>query len=229
MSETEGPTRPLVATLATLTVVGGFLDAVSYLGLGHVFTANMTGNVVLLGFAAAGAAGFSMAASLTALGCFLVGAVVGGRAGIWVGSHRTVLAAEMILEGALIGVAAVVSACVHDIGSGWPRFTLIAVLSFAMGLRNASVRSMAVEGMTTTVLTTTLTGLAADSTLAGGTNPHAARRATSVFCMFAGALAGAALLLHASAAWALGVAAVCALAAAAYFGRQEPLQVRPAS
>ena len=68
MSDPDHPPQPLVVTLAALTVVSGFIDAVSFLGLGHVFTANMTGNVVLIGFAAAGAAGFSVAASLCALG-----------------------------------------------------------------------------------------------------------------------------------------------------------------
>jgi uncharacterized membrane protein YoaK (UPF0700 family) len=228
MSETEGPPPSLVVTLATLTVIGGFLDAVSYLGLGHVFTANMTGNVVLIGFAVAGAPGFSVLASLCALGFFFGGAVVGGRVDRLVGSHRTVLVGEMVLEGSLITVAAVITACVTGIGSGWPRYTIIAVLSFAMGMRNASVRRMAVDGMTTTVLTTTLTGLASDSALAGGTNPNEGRRAISVLCMFAGALAGAALVLHVSAAWALGTAAVLAFGAAAYFGRQEPLQLRAA-
>ena len=71
MSEPDRPPQPLVVTLAALTVVSGFLDAVSFLGLGHVFIANMTGNVVLVGFAAAGAPGFSVAASLCALGFFL--------------------------------------------------------------------------------------------------------------------------------------------------------------
>jgi uncharacterized membrane protein YoaK (UPF0700 family) len=228
MSETEGPPRSLVVTLATLTVVGGFLDAVSYLGLGHVFTANMTGNVVLVGFAAAGAPGFSVPANLCALGCFVVGAAVGGRVDRQLGSKRTMLVAEMTLEGFLIAVAAVISACVSGIGTGWPRYTIIAVLSFAMGMRNVSVRRMGVDGMTTTVLTTTLTGLISDSAVAGGTSPNTARRATSVLCMFGGALAGAALLLHVSAPWALGVAALLAFGAAGYFGHQEPLQLRAA-
>ena len=68
MSDSDHPPRRSVVTLAALTVVSGFVDAVSFLGLGHVFTANMTGNVVLLGFAAAGAPGFSVAASLCASG-----------------------------------------------------------------------------------------------------------------------------------------------------------------
>jgi uncharacterized membrane protein YoaK (UPF0700 family) len=228
MSEPEEPPRSLVATLATLTVVGGFLDAVSYLGLGHVFTVNMTGNIVLIGFAAAGAPGFSVLANLCAVAFFVGGAAVSGRAGRLVGSHRTMLVAEMTIEGLLIAVAAVVGACVTGIGTGWPRYLIIALLAFAMGMRNASVRRMGVEGMTTTVLTTTLTGLVSDSTLGGGTNQNGARRATSVLCMFAGALAGAALVLHVNPAWALGIAALLAFGAAGYFGRQEPLRLRPA-
>lgn len=69
----------LVLVLITLTVVSGLIDAVSYLGLGRVFTANMTGNVVVLGFAAAGAPGFSVPRTATSLCCFLLGAVAGGR------------------------------------------------------------------------------------------------------------------------------------------------------
>ncbi len=78
------PGRLLLATLLALTVTSGLVDAVSYLGLGHVFTANMTGNVVLLGFAAAGASGFSATACLTSLGAFLAGAPLpGARHGNW--------------------------------------------------------------------------------------------------------------------------------------------------
>jgi uncharacterized membrane protein YoaK (UPF0700 family) len=62
-----------------LTVVTGLVDATSYLKLGHVFVANMTGNVVFLGFGFAGAGGISVWASLTALGSFLVGSADGGR------------------------------------------------------------------------------------------------------------------------------------------------------
>ena len=52
--------RALPAVLFTLTMVTGIVDAASFLGLGHIFTANMTGNVVFLGFAAAGAPGLSV-------------------------------------------------------------------------------------------------------------------------------------------------------------------------
>ena len=65
-----------------------------------------------------------------------------------------------------------------------------------MGVRNATVRKIALPDLTTTVLTLTLTGLAADSALAGGTNPRAWRRVASVLSMFLGAAVGALLVRH---------------------------------
>ena len=80
-----GPLPPL---LVAMTVVTGLVDSFSYLLLGHVFVANMTGNVVFLGFAVAGAQGFSIAASLVALASFGLGSVFGGRIGAQFGHHR---------------------------------------------------------------------------------------------------------------------------------------------
>jgi Protein of unknown function (DUF1275) len=69
---------PLPALLVAMTLVTGLVDAFSYLVLGHVFVANMTGNVVFLAFALAGAPGFSIFASLVALGTFVLGSLGGG-------------------------------------------------------------------------------------------------------------------------------------------------------
>jgi len=86
----------------------------------------------------------------------------------------------------------------------------------AMGIRNAVVRKLGERDLTTTVLTLTITGIAADSPLAGGANPGWPRRALSVGLMFAGAAAGAWLLRY-SLALPLAVsgiiAGLCALAA----------------
>src|ERR1700682_3997308 len=79
---------PLPALLLVLTMVTGLVDAVSYLKLGHVFVANMTGNVVFLGFAVADAQDFSIPLSLAAIGAFLTGALAGGRLGSSGGHHR---------------------------------------------------------------------------------------------------------------------------------------------
>src|SRR3954447_25088048 len=79
MAQEPPQERMLPQLLYLFTAVTGLVDAVSYIGLGHVFTANMTGNIVLLGFALAGVPGLSASRSLTALAAFLVGAVIGGR------------------------------------------------------------------------------------------------------------------------------------------------------
>ena len=77
----------LVVALIALTFTTGLIDAVSFLGLGSVFTANMTGNVVLLGFAVVGVPGLSVTRSLLALGGFLVGAALRRETGAGYG-HR---------------------------------------------------------------------------------------------------------------------------------------------
>jgi hypothetical protein len=65
-----------------------------------------------------------------------------------------------------------------------------------MGIRNVTIRKLAVPDLTTTVLTLTVTGLAGDSSLAGGSNPRWLRRSASVLAVFAGAAAGAVLVRH---------------------------------
>ena len=104
----HGPLPPL---LLGLTIVTGLVDTFSYLLLGHVFVANMTGNVVFLGFAIAGAKGFSIPASLVALGSFVVGALVGGKVGSGLGRHRGhLLAATTSFQVLLLGASVVVAA-----------------------------------------------------------------------------------------------------------------------
>jgi uncharacterized membrane protein YoaK (UPF0700 family) len=213
----EPDQRILLYTLMALTLVSGVVDAVSYLGFGRVFTANMTGNVVVLGFAAAGAPGFSVPATLTSLGVFLVGAVTGGRVARKITSKRRLLIAAIAAETLLVGTAATIAYVAGTVAAGWGRYTAISILALAMGMRNAVVRHLAVPDVTTTVLTQTLTGLAADSSLAGGGHPRTGRRATSVVAMALGAFAGAALFLHHGAGPALVLAAAVSLAALAWY------------
>jgi uncharacterized membrane protein YoaK (UPF0700 family) len=227
MAGNSEASKMLHVTLIVLTVVSGIVDAVSYLGLGHVFTANMTGNVVLLGFAVAGAPGFSIAASLASLGSFLVGAIAAGRVTNHVASRRHWLLIAMAIEGLFAGVAATISA-IHSgaVASGSARYTIIAVLAFAMGVRNSTIRRLAVPDVTTTVLTMTLTGLAADSSLAGGSNPKLGRRSSAVAAMLAGAIIGAVLYLHTGATWPLVVIAVTVLATMTLVAvNPDPLQL----
>jgi uncharacterized membrane protein YoaK (UPF0700 family) len=214
VSEPSQTHPSLLWGLTAVTVVSGLNDAVSYLGLGHVFTANMTGNIVVLGFAAAAAPGFSVRATLTSIGVFLVGAVVAGSMARRITSRRTLLIRALWIEAVFTAGAAVVAGSGPSIGSGWQRYTMIALLAFAMGIRNSMVRRLSVTDVTTTVLTGTLTGLAADSKLAGGSNERAGRRVAAVASMFIGAFVGALLLRHINAVWPLGISAgVVAVAA----------------
>lgn len=188
----------LPALLVVLTAMTGVVDAASYLGMGHVLVANMTGNVVFLGFALAGAAGFSIASFAVSIAAFLVGAVVGGRLGVALSAHRrrwlTTAAAAQAGLAALAALGSAVGVCSP---SGHTRFVVIALLGIGMGIQNATVRRLAVPDATTTVLTMTLTGLAADSSAAGGENPRLARRLVAVTAMLTGALIGASLMIHA--------------------------------
>jgi uncharacterized membrane protein YoaK (UPF0700 family) len=197
-ADAHRPAPGVWGVLVALTLATGLIDAVSYLGLGHVFVANMTGNVVFMGFALAGAKGFSLAASLVALGAFLLGAAVGGRLAVALGQRRRAwLTAAAGIQAGLAVVAAVAVATGALGPTGDARFGVIALLALGTGVQNATVRKLAVTDFTTTVLTLTLTGLAADSSLAGGTNPRATRRAGAVGAMLAGAVIGAVLMIHA--------------------------------
>jgi uncharacterized membrane protein YoaK (UPF0700 family) len=199
---------PLPAHLVGLTVVTGMVDAFSYLGLGHVFVANMTGNVVFVGFSLAGAPGFSLWASLAAIGAFSAGAVAGGRIGAGIATHRgRLLAASAAVESAIVLTAFIIAAVVGPPFAGGSRATLIVLLGVALGIQNATARRLAVPDLTTTVLTLTLTGISADSRIAGGRESKVGRRALSIVSMFLGGLIGAIVVRGSSPALALAIAA----------------------
>ncbi|MCE7548684.1 YoaK family protein [Streptomyces thermodiastaticus] len=199
---------PLVPVLLGLTVTSGIIDAVSFLALRHVFTANMTGNIVVLGFAAAGAPGFSVPHTATSLVCFMAGALAGGRLAHRLASctRRRWARVALAVEAVLVGTASAVAFAAP--GAAATPYALIALTAFAMGLRNATVLELRVSGLTTTVLTRTLTGLIADSRAGGGPGEHSPRRAASVLAMLAGATLGAALVIRRDLGTALLVAAV---------------------
>ena len=187
---------PLPAFLLVLTMVSGVVDAVSVLRLGRVFVANMTGNVAVLGFALGRAPGFSLQASASALLGFVVGAAAWGAvAGRW-DVHRGVLFRNaMIVESGLFAVAVSVAVIAGESPGSLARSVLAAILAVAMGLQNAVVPRLAVPGLTTTVMTRTLAGIASDAAAGrGGIVP----RAAAVLMLTAGALLGTLLSLRVS-------------------------------
>src|SRR6266853_3327600 len=199
MSMASSPTTEKVIPYALLgmTAVTGLVDAVSFLSLGRVFTANMTGNVVILAFATARVPGLSIAYSLTALLSFLVGAIFGGRIMARAGADSQIrFAAQAFLAEDVFLLAASLCAIGYRrdlLEHSFQPLALIALTALAMGIRNAAVRKLAIPDLTTTVLTLTITGSGADSSIATGSNPRLARRVEAVVAMFLGAALSAAL------------------------------------
>ena len=195
---------PLPALLLALTVVTGLVDAVSILSLGRVFVANMTGNVVFVGFAAAGAPGFSLAASLSALAGFLAGAYAGGRIVLAFQSDRgTLLLGGVAFETLFVAAGLVVVSAVPHLNTAAESGAAAAV-AVALGAQNAVVRALAVPDLTTTVLTMTLTGLAVD--VRRGLTETSVRRVLAVATMLGGAAIGALLVLRVGPPAGLGAA-----------------------
>ncbi|HEY2203641.1 MAG TPA: YoaK family protein [Pseudonocardia sp.] len=189
--------------LLLLTSATGVIDAVSILALGRVFVANMTGNVVFLGIALAHAPGFSLTASVAALAGFLLGAFGGGVVLRHRDGHRGRLLRDMGAGELALVVAAFLLTAVASM-TGVVVAVVAGLLAVAMGLQNTAARRLAVPDLTTTVLTMTLTGIAADSR--GSGSATITRRILAMSTMFAGALVGALLVLRAPLAWALALA-----------------------
>jgi uncharacterized membrane protein YoaK (UPF0700 family) len=194
-----------LAMMLALTFSTGVIDAVGYLGLDRVFTGNMTGNVVILGMGLVGAEDLPVLGPLLALAGFMAGAALGGRvlkraAPGW--TRRTT-----VLLGLVSVVMLAVSALLFVIEDDFPEHVGVAittVLGAAMGVQAATARFIAVKDVTTVVVTSTITGLAADSVLGSGKGTgDSPRRVAAVVLILAGAAAGAALLK-----WHLGAGLV---------------------
>jgi uncharacterized membrane protein YoaK (UPF0700 family) len=190
--------------LVVLTFVTGLLDAVTYLGLGHVFAANQTGNVIVLGFALVGAGQISVSASLASFAAFVVGAAFSG----WTtprlqrvthGWARLMLA----LEAVLLGLAGLTSALWT---SSVAAVVVVAIIAFSMGMRNVTLQHLGLGSVSTTVVTSTLANLAGIGLV--GRRWHEVRpRLGAVIAMVFGAACGA-LLLQFGSLVVLGLAAV---------------------
>lgn len=181
--------------MLALTFTTGIVDAVGYLGLDRVFTANMTGNVVLLGMGLMGGASLPILRPILILFAFALGAAIAGRV-----LRRTEKGwstrVTVLLTIVALGVAAVATALgLTGTHPPDPEGSVITTaLALFMGLQAGAARNVAVPDVSTVVVTSTLVGLAFDSIFAGGSNNAWARRLVAVLCILGGAAAGAALL-----------------------------------
>ncbi|WP_319447574.1 MULTISPECIES: YoaK family protein [unclassified Mycobacterium] len=188
--------RMTVVGLLLLTFATGLVDAVSVLVLGHVFVANMTGNVIFLGFWLVPHSGVDMMAAVVAFLCFVAGTVIGGRLARHLDHDvRRWLVIALGLEVVMMIALAVLagSGVVHYHDNG--KLVLIAGLAVTFGSQNATARQFGIQELSTTVLTSTIVGIGFDSRLAGGTGQREKLRYAVVLTMCAGAGVGATLTL----------------------------------
>jgi len=166
-------------SLLVLTWTAGYVDALSFLGLGHVFTAMMTGNTVLFGIALGQGDGPAALRSFVALVAFALGAVVGAAIVNSIPSTApwpVAVTHALVLE-ALVFVVFVTTWYLSDTPRGTTVVAaLIATLSFAMGIQSAAALRLGVPGIATTYITGTLTTMMI--TLSGSLRARA-RRSTA--------------------------------------------------
>ncbi|MDX1889410.1 YoaK family protein [Mycolicibacterium sp. 050158] len=210
-------TKLTITALMLLTSATGLVDAVSVLVLGHVFVANMTGNVIFLGFWFIPQSGIDLPAAAVAFASFISGAVIGGRLARHLDTrarHWLVIALsfEVVVLATLAGLAGAGVLKYHDGG----RLILIAGLALVFGTQNATARMFGVQELSTTVLTQTIVGIGFDSRLAGGTGDREKLRYGVVLVMLAGAVIGATLTRW-MVAPVIGLAAAVVAASAAIF------------
>jgi uncharacterized membrane protein YoaK (UPF0700 family) len=209
--------RLTVVSLLLLTFATGIVDAVSVLTLGHVFVANMTGNIIFLGFWFVPHSGIDLTAAVVAFVSFMAGTVLGGRLArhidrevrLWL---TTALGVEVVVLAALSILAGTGVLNHHDN----TKLILIAGLAVTFGSQNATARQFGIQELSTTVLTSTIVGIGFDSRLAGGTGQREKLRYSVVATMLAGAVAGATITRF-TVAPAIALAAVMVAAATAIF------------
>ena len=186
--------RLTVIGLLLLTFGTGLVDAISVLVLGHVFVANMTGNVIFLGFWLVPHTVVDMTAAVVAFVSFLAGAVIGGRFARHLehDTRRWVTVALAVESVVLLTLSVLAGTGVLDYHNN-TKLILIAGLAVAFGSQNATARQFGIQELSTTVLTSTIVSIGMDSRLAGGTGQREKLRLSVVLTMCAGAVVGATL------------------------------------
>jgi uncharacterized membrane protein YoaK (UPF0700 family) len=204
---------PLAGILSILTVIAGLVDATSLLRLDRVFVANVTGSVIFIGLALVGARGFSLAAPLIALASFLIGAGIGVRVFARHVMHRGRSAyAACLAQFTDLLVASVIVLFDHH-PTEPVRLALVGILALGMGAKSALVRSVNVPGLTTAVVTTTLTGLASEGATGSWRSTAFAVRLFATSALLVGAIIGGALVVFVERWTGLAAADILALAA----------------
>lgn len=203
--------REYTAALLVLTAATGAVDGVSYLALDRVFTGNMTGNVLFIGFGLMGVADIPVLNNLVALLTFLLGAALGSRltrrgttAGV-----KLPRSSMGVLLGTTVGTLALAGVWFALGRLGTTEMIVITgVLALLLGAQASAVKHTGIRDLSTVVVTMTMVNLAGDSRLAGGAGAAWFRRVGAIVTMGLGALAAAAVIRYLGGSYALVLAGV---------------------
>ncbi|APT13195.1 YoaK family protein [Mycobacterium avium subsp. hominissuis] len=220
--------RWTVAALLLLTFATGLADAISILVLGHVFVANMTGNVIFLGFWLAPRTSIDLTAVVVALPTFACTTILSGRLARHFGERvrawiSTVLATEIVL---LVGLSVPAGSGILSYQQD-SKLLMIGILAVTFGLQHSSARQFGIQELSTTVLTSTIVSLGLDSRLAGGTGERQRLRIGVVATMCAGAFLGATMSRYVVAP--VFVVAAAVIAASLLIFRFGPPAAKPSA
>jgi uncharacterized membrane protein YoaK (UPF0700 family) len=216
--------RLTVTALLLLTFATGLVDAISVLVLGHFFVANMTGNIIFLGFWFVPDAGVDLTAAIIAFAGFLTGTVIGGRLARRLGAQSrrwltTSLGVEVVV---LVALSILTGTGVLSYHAN-TKLLLIVGLAMTFGVQNATARQFGIQELSTTVLTSTVVGLGVDSRLAGGTGEREKLRISVILTMCGGAIVGATISRFTVAPVIAAAAAVVAVSLLIFrFGPDTP-------
>jgi uncharacterized membrane protein YoaK (UPF0700 family) len=228
MSDRAWAEREYTLALLILTAATGAIDGVSYLALDRVFTGNMTGNVLFIGFGLVGVEDIPVVNNLVALLTFMVGAVIASRI-----TRRGVDRAKVPTSSMVILVVGTV--LVLALGGTWVAvgrigtpvmIAITGLLALLLGAQAAVVKNIGIRDLSTVVVTMTMVNLSSDSRLAGGRGAAWFRRVAAIVTMGLGALASAAVTLHLGGAYALLLAGVIMAAGVGAMARARRLDAR---
>jgi uncharacterized membrane protein YoaK (UPF0700 family) len=217
------PAATHLGLMLALTFSTGIVDAVGYLGLDRVFTGNMTGNIVILGMALTGADNLPIVGPVLAFVGFMTGAAIGGRllrdlAAGW--STRTTAVFSVV---AAVQVATGIAMAVPDAAEP-VALAVTGALGLAMGAQAAAARHIAVKDVTTVVVTSTITGLAADSVFGARVDAHPWRRRAAAIALIGTGAAVGAVALNVHLTLGIGLAAVITVVVALLGHFARPLE-----
>src|SRR5258708_25282212 len=186
--------------LNALTISSGAVDAISFLALGKVFSAFMTGNIAFLGLRVAGASAPGGVAIVVSMAAFAVGVYLSTRivrpskgSGVWPQRVTVALGVSLIAHAVFLAV--------WFASNGQPitdvAHVLLGLWALAMGMQSAAVRTLHVDGVFTTAAPATIIFLVGDITNWSATVTERRRLAGVLVSLLVGATAGGLLLVHA--------------------------------